>query len=202
MAAPTWRAPTAVARSWSRATPHGVGPTGHAPTRLRKERQLSETGPLLGIYLNDHLAGATAGLELFRRAARSQPAPARAELERLTAEVQQDREALLRIMRAVGAPVRRYKVLGGWLAEKAGRVKPNGHLVSRSPLSDLVELEGLVLGVTGKAAGFRALQTVAERDPRIDVGELEQLVRRAERQRETVEELRRAAARRAFTTTT
>lgn len=159
---------------------------------------MSRTSPLLAIYLNDHLAGATAGLELFRRAARSHPAPAKAELERLVVEVQQDRESLLGFMRALGVPVQRYKVLGGWVAEKAGRVKPNGHLWSRSPLSDLVELEALVLGVNGKAAGLRALQTVAEDDPRLDAAELDRLVARAERQSVTLEGLRLQAARRAL----
>jgi hypothetical protein len=162
---------------------------------------MSQTSPLLGIYLNDHLAGATAGLELFRRAARSHAAPARQELERLVAEVQQDRESLLALMRALDVPVQRYKVLGGWVAEKAGRVKPNGHLWSRSPLSDLVELEGLVLGVRGKAAGFRALRTIAADEPRLDAAELDRLVDRADQQSVTLEELRLEAARRAFTTT-
>ena len=159
---------------------------------------MSSTGPLLGIYLNDHLAGATAGVELFRRAARAQPAPASQELQRLALEVEQDRQSLRALMQAVGAPERAYKVAGGWLAEKAGRVKPNGHLWSRSPLSDLVELEGLVLGVQGKAAGFKALRTLAADDPRLDPAELDRLVERAEQQAETLEALRLQAARRAF----
>ncbi|WP_327686169.1 hypothetical protein [Streptomyces sp. NBC_00467] len=36
----------------------------------------------------------------------------------------------------------------GRLAEQAGRLKPNGHLFSRSPLSDILELEALLVGVT------------------------------------------------------
>jgi hypothetical protein len=160
---------------------------------------MSRTGPLLGIYLDDHLAGASAGLALFRRAARSQAGPAGEQLARLAAEVEQDRESLRSMLRAIGVPERRWKVAGGWLAEKAGRLKLNGRLWRRSPLSDLVELEGLVLGVQGKAAGFRALRTVAADDPRLDEAELDRLVERAERQAETLEELRLRAARRAFT---
>ena len=160
---------------------------------------MTGTGPLLGIYLNDHLAGATGGLELFRRAARSQPPPAKQELERLAAEVAQDRAALRGLMRAVGVPERRVKVIGGWMAEKAGRLKLNGRVWSRSPLSDLVELEALVLGVQGKGAGFRALRTVAADDGRLDPAELDRLADRAERQASTLEELRLAAAHRAFT---
>ena len=155
---------------------------------------MSGPSPMLTIYLNDHLAGATGGLELFRRAARSAPEPAQAELERLTQEVQQDRESLLAIMNALEVPVRRYKVLSGWALEKVGRLKANGHLLRRSPLSDLVELEALVLGVQGKAAGFRALRRIATEDSRLDVTALDRLVDRAERQAGVLERLRQQAA--------
>ena len=42
------------------------------------------------------------------------------------------------------------KSAGAWTAEKFGRLKPNGQLTGYSPLSRLVELEGLKLGITGK----------------------------------------------------
>ena len=51
---------------------------------------------LLGVYLNDHLAGAMAGTELARRMARAaQPGTATATaLRRLAAEIDEDRSAL------------------------------------------------------------------------------------------------------------
>jgi len=64
--------------------------------------------------------------------------------------------------------VHRYKVLGGWALEKAARFKPNGRLLRRSPLSDLIELEWLLLGVQGKTAGFRALRRLADTDTDTD----------------------------------
>ncbi|MDT7571835.1 MAG: hypothetical protein QOE05_2009 [Actinomycetota bacterium] len=153
---------------------------------------------LLGIYLNDHLAGATAGLELFRRAAGSQTGPTGDALKRLTAEVEEDRETLLSIMRALGFPVRQYKVVAAWAAEKAGRLKLNGRLLSRSPLSDVIELEGLHLGVLGKAAGWRLLRTLADAEPRLDTTQLDGLIARAERQAAELDELRLAAGRAAL----
>lgn len=153
----------------------------------------------LAIYLNDHLAGATGGLELFRRAAGSAPEPVRSELERMTRDVEQDRESLVGLLRALGVPVRRYKVVGGWLLEKAARAKPNGRLLRRSPLSDLVELEGLLLGVQGKGAGLRALRELAATDPRLDRDELDVLVGRAERQAQDLERLRLQTAARVLT---
>lgn len=161
---------------------------------------MDKSDTLLGIYLNDHLAGATAGGEMFRRATRSARPPAREELERLTAEVKEDRQSLLALMRALTIPVRQYKVLGGWAMEKAGRLKPNGYLITRSPLSDLVELEGLLLGVQGKAAGFRALRSLTDDRSRIDGDELDRLIGRAEQQVEALERLRIQAASRALQT--
>ena len=149
----------------------------------------------LGIYLNDHLAGATAGLELARRVAGARQAPATGpELQRFAEEVAEDRAALLRIMGALGVPVRSYKVWAAWAGEKAGRLKPNGHLTARSPLSSLVELEMLRLGVEGKAAGWRTVRVLADRDGRLDAGELDELISRARGQAAFLEEARVRAA--------
>ena len=154
------------------------------------------TGPnVLGIYLNDHLAGATAGAELARRAAGSaQDRGDHAALRRFAAEVAQDRVALLNIMATLGIPVRTYKVYAGWIGEKAGRLKFNGRLFTRSPLSDLEELEMLRLGVEGKAAGWRTLRTLADTDTRLDPARLDELISRARRQADLLEDLRVAAA--------
>ena len=76
----------------------------------------------LGIYLNDHLAGATAGLELARRVAGARQVPATGpELQRFADDVAEDRAALMRIMGTLGVPVRSYKVWAAWAGEKAGR---------------------------------------------------------------------------------
>ena len=77
---------------------------------------------MLGIYLNDHLAGATAGAELAHRTARSSgDGQDSGTLRRLAAEIAQDRAALLDIMAALGIKVRRYKVGAAWVGEKAWR---------------------------------------------------------------------------------
>ena len=146
----------------------------------------------LGIYLNDHLAGATGGVGLARRmAAAADPGSESARvLTTLVAEITQDRVALIKIMGALGIPVRGYKVIAGWAGEKAGRVKLNGRLVTRSPLSALEETELLRLGVEGKAAGWRSLRSFAERDSRLDVDQLDDLLDRAKRQSYTLETLR------------
>jgi hypothetical protein len=150
---------------------------------------------MLGIYLNDHLAGATAGTELAHRIARSRRGGQDSgTLRRLAAEVAQDRATLLDIMAALGIKVRRYKAGAAWIGEKAGRLKSNGRLLARSPLSNLEELEMLRLGVEGKAAGWRTLRTLADTDARLDLARLDELISRARRQADLLEDLRIGAA--------
>jgi hypothetical protein len=152
---------------------------------------------VLGIYLNDHLAGATAATELARRVAASHQGQGESgPLERLADEVAEDRASLLQIMAALGIPVRAYKVGAAWIGEKAGRLKFNGYLLGRSPLSSLEELEMLRLGVEGKAAGWRTLRVLADTDARLDPGDIDELIDRARRQGEMLEELRAGAANR------
>jgi hypothetical protein len=154
---------------------------------------------LLGVYLNDHLAGSTSGLGLARRTARAhRGTPSGAPLQRIAAEIAEDRAALLDIMRTLNVPVRRYKIAGGWVIERVGRLKPNARLFRRSPLSSLIELEALRLGIEGKSAGWRALRGLATHPGRIDADRLDRLITRADEQAATVEELRLRAAADAF----
>ena len=149
----------------------------------------------LVVYLNDHLAGSTAGVELARRmAGEHRESPFGETLENLRKEVSQDRQALVRLLADLDVPVRRYKVYGAWLAEKAGRAKPNGRLVRRSGLSLLIELEAMRLGVQGKAALWRGLLAASARDARLDADRLEELLRRADRQIKTLDALHARAA--------
>src|SRR3954465_3970114 len=94
------------------------------------------------IHLNAPLAGAAGGLELARRALGANRGTAfEAPLQRLATEIAEDREALLDVMDRLGARRDPVKQWAGWLAEKAGRLKPNGRLLGYSPLSRVVELE-------------------------------------------------------------
>ena len=85
---------------------------------------------LLGIYLNDHLAGATAGAALARRARSAvRSAGMAAVLDELAPQIADDRATLIAIMRRLGVPVRQYKIAAGmvgvgvvlWLVTWAGR---------------------------------------------------------------------------------
>ncbi|MGI5506939.1 SRPBCC family protein [Lentzea sp. CA-135723] len=144
---------------------------------------------LLGIYLNDHLAGAAAGTELARRVSRTHP-----ELRVLADDIEADRKELLDVMRAAGVESRPHKEALGWLTEKAGRLKLNGRLLGRSPLSDVLELETLRVGIEGKAALWRTLRHLGT----FDETRLERLAGRAESQATLVDQYRLGLAPKAF----
>ncbi len=154
---------------------------------------------MLAIYLNDHLAAATAGRELARRAARSNRASSYgAFLERLADEIDEDRESLLAIMRALQFGANRLKVAGAWGAEKLGRLKLNGRLLGYSPLSRLLELEVLVLGVTGKLALWHTLESLKRDETALGEFDLARLIERAGTQLDQLETHRQRAIAEAF----
>ena len=150
----------------------------------------------LSIYLNDHLAGATVGVELARRirASNQQDETFAAPLDRLCTEIEADREALETTIDRLGVSRNRVKTGGAWLGERIGRLKLNGQLRGYSPLSRLLELEGLAMGITGKQGLWETLSDVegAERAQT----DFERLGERAVEQRAAVEELHRLAANR------
>jgi hypothetical protein len=148
---------------------------------------------LLAIYLNDHLAGSTGGVELARRTRSSNEGTEFAEpLAGLCREIEGDRESLEAVMEELGVGRSRVKPALGWLGEKLARVKPNGQVRGYSPLSRVIELEGLVLGITGKLRLWQLLAELVGEDAAAD---FPGLISRAEGQRATVEGLQLRAAR-------
>ncbi|HEX5617579.1 MAG TPA: hypothetical protein VFX51_04130 [Solirubrobacteraceae bacterium] len=133
----------------------------------------------LSIYLNDHLAGATAGVELARRIVPGE----------LTREIDEDRAALIDVMERLSVGRDRARIALGWGTEKALRLKPGGRLV---------ELETLSLGVEGKLALWNALAHAYGDDPRLQGVDLAALSDRARSQRRRIEQQRLDAAREAL----
>jgi len=149
----------------------------------------------LSIYLNDHLAGATLGTELSRRAAAANRGSELGEfLGRLHEEILEDRETLRSVMAALSVEASPLKPAGAWLLERISRLKLNGQIRGRSPLSNLVELEGLEAGVSGKRALWQAIASALGDDPRLETFDLEALVERADEQLRGLEAHRLASA--------
>lgn len=106
---------------------------------------------LLAIYLTDHLAGAAAGSRRMRRLADAERNAADGDvLSQVAKQVESDRITLIEMVRAEGIEQRRYKTILARTAELVGLLKLNGRLFRRSPLSSVVEIEALLMGVTAK----------------------------------------------------
>ncbi|MCG6494287.1 hypothetical protein [Kitasatospora sp. A2-31] len=169
-------------------------------TDTERDRTTGTDGPtgadgerLLAIYLNDHLAGSYGGAALARRIAREHAGgPDEAELRTMAREITEDRDELVDLMRALGIRPRWHRRLLGAAAEKAGRLKLNGRLVQRSPLSDLLEAEAMRSGVQGKIALWRALRTAGFED--LLGARLERLEARADRQADILDARQAKAA--------
>ena len=152
---------------------------------------------LLPIYLNDHLGAAVAGRERCRYAAtQNEGTELGAFLARLLREIEEDAATLRRVMARVGAAESPLKLAIGLAAERAGRLKLNGQVTGYSPLSRLLDLEGLSLGVEGKRRLWLALGELG--DARLQEFDFGGLAERATRQRDELEQHRLAAARTAF----
>ena len=150
-------------------------------------------GRYLTVYLNDHLAGSTAVVELTRRAAAEHAGTdLGAFLTGLATEIAEDRQALRRLMEATGTRPQVAKVAVAWIGEKAGRLKLNGRLLQRSPLTPLVELEAIATGIHGKRLLWQLFRD--RRLPGSAAIDLDALIARATRQLADIEPHRLAAA--------
>ena len=153
---------------------------------------------LLAIYLRDHHAGATAGAALAKRAARNGAALGHGdELAEIARQISDDRNTLERLMGRLGVRPSAIKVAGARAGEVVGRLKLNRRLRQRSPLSNVVELEALALGIIGKRKLWESLADIPGLSDGAGVDFVE-LDERARRQHDRVETLRQEAAAAAF----
>lgn len=153
---------------------------------------------LLAIYLNDHLAGATLGVELARRLRSSNSGdPEMGEpLARICAEVEEDQRTLIGLMDQLGVDRNPVKPALARIGERLGRLKLNGQLRGYSPLSRVLELEGMAALIGAKIQLWNALeQSFGETLGGVD---FHALAERADNQGQRIEDLHLAAAQRAL----
>ncbi|KUJ38005.1 hypothetical protein AB0N87_09920 [Streptomyces sp. NPDC093228] len=148
----------------------------------------------LEIYLNDHLAGATAGQFMSRHLAEHHRSSSHGgALRHVADEIAEDRRYLLEMMDALGVPAHRYKVYAARLGQMACQLKLNGRVTRRSGLSSVLELETLRLGIEGKSLLWQTLLSLPSAKG-LDRARLQDLLDRARHQIDTVEGMRREGA--------
>lgn len=147
----------------------------------------------LSIYLNDHLAGSTAGVERARAArAANEGTEFGPPLAAVCAQIEADRDTLESIIDELEIGRSKVKPAIGRLGERLGRLKPNGQVRGYSPLGRVIDLEVILLGISGKLRLWLLLAELLDGESAAD---LPALIARAEEQRTTVAELQVRAAR-------
>jgi hypothetical protein len=133
----------------------------------------------LSLYLRDHHAASAGGVALARRTLGPR--------HTITQQIARDRKTLEGVMRQLNVPSSASKVALIRMAERLGRLKLNGKLFTRSPLSRIVELEVLLVGIRGKEALWTALRAADANPQGVD---LDALIESARTQAEQVDEQR------------
>ncbi len=150
---------------------------------------------LLSIYLNDHVTGATAGASRINQMAEALAGtPLGPRLADIAAEISTEREWLIETTRRLGVRINRAKLAASWTGERLGRLKLNGRITRRSPLSALIELDLMQSAVVGKKSLWRTLQAWST-ELGLDPVVLEELVIAADRQRDELAALADVARR-------
>lgn len=179
--------PPMMSRKKDDATVPGVG----EPAGRGVEGKISEkfTRDLLDLYLSDHLTGSTAGANrLERMAADYVDTPCFAELSRLAEEVRSERTFLRNLIDDLGIRRRRHRQAAAWFGERAARLKTDGRVLKRSPMTLLLETELMRSAVHGKIGGWQTLRANAEElglDPEI----FAELIAASERQIATLDQI-------------
>lgn len=154
----------------------------------------------LRTYLNDHLAGAEAGIQLAEDCRDHNPTgPLHDFLSELVTEIEEDIETLEDIYSRLHSTENPVKKGSAWLFSKLSRLKLENLLLQYSSLTRLEELEALLLGVRGKLALWNTLESVCASDPRFDDVDFNRLQQRAQRQLDGLKKHHLKAAREAFT---
>lgn len=153
------------------------------------------TNELLETYLNDHLAGSTAGLDLAREIAEDTVGtPVGPAMAQLADDIEADRVVLEGLIATLGFGQHNLKQAAAWMAEKMSRLRLNRVSAGSQGLALLMSMEMLSMGIEGKRNLWQALEEIAAREPAVAKLDLPTLVSRAEAQHDVLENYRRALA--------
>jgi len=139
----------------------------------------------LDVYLNDHLAGGTAGVNLAQMAAEEHRSDEHgAFFGEIASEIRKDHDTLESIMAALGTDESATKVAAAEIGSKMMAPKFKG---TEDQLNAFVTLETLSIGVEGKHCLWTALRTVSDDLPELADYDVDELIERARDQRSRIE---------------
>lgn len=150
-------------------------------------------------YLNDHLAGSIAAIELLEQLEEDHKgAPLQNFFAELREEISGDREELKELMTELQIEESSARKASAWLTEKVTELKLRVDDPAKGTLRLLQSVEILTLGIEGKRLLWRALTAAAEQSASLRIVNYERLVQRAEEQLRKIEAVRLEAAKKAL----
>lgn len=152
----------------------------------------------LAVYLNDHLAGATAALQLLDHLQKHADPALRQFTATLRQDIAEDRDELMRLLRSAGVAISSVRAGAGWIGGKAAELKLAFDDPTSGALWTFELLEVLAVGIEGKRALWTVLKSIADAVPALRVADYERLGGRADYQRRAVEARRLEWAAHAF----
>jgi hypothetical protein len=153
----------------------------------------------LAVYLNDHLAGSEAGLEILEHIEASHGVGRIADITtRIRREIEGEREVLTQLLGKLDGATSVPRRVAGWMSEKALELKLIADDPGDGALRLLEAVEAIKLGVHGKLGLWKALAANAQQIPVLASVKYEPLIRQAEAQEELLEILRLEASKAAF----
>ncbi len=161
-------------------------------------RSVRAVRPRLATYIDDHLLGAFVAEELVMQCLERGFERHRPVLEAFLEELREDRRELLAVQSALGFRTALTKLVAGRIGGRLGRIGVKEKGLFFSPASNFLALEQIATGIDGKHALWLSFRVLAPNDERLRAFDFAGLAHRAERQRQTIEGLRRDAARLAF----
>ena len=157
------------------------------------------TSDAIAAYLNDHLAGSVTAVDLLHELEKIHRGTELAQtVAALRAEIEADQKELKALMAALGIAESRPRKTSAWTTARLVELKLHLDDDAAGALRLLETAEAVALGIDGKLALWRALGTAAEITTRLSGVDYQRLARRAEEQRQQVEEIRLHAAKAAL----
>jgi hypothetical protein len=155
------------------------------------------TAEALPTYLNDHLAGAVAAVELLDHLIElHRGSDRRTFYQTVQAEIIEDKKVLQGLLSRSGGRESQVRKAAAWLSEKLGEAKLALDDRVAGQLRTFEALEALALGIQGKLLLWKALAQTARVNPSLQGVDFVRLQERALDQYERVDQERLQVARR------
>lgn len=165
-----------------------LSPPAQAAETTPRDAKDAPAASDLVTYLNDHLAGSVAALEMLDHMIEMHEGkPLQSFLKDLKRDIESDQNELKELMKRLDFDESAVRKTGAWVMEKLARAKLQIGASGEANVGLLQSLEGLALGITGKRSLWRVLAAAGKNVRPLEGMNLARLEARATDQIERVE---------------